>query len=1425
MKTKHPVRRSGVATLCLLTFLMGASTPVFADKWNPAGPGADGRTINRVWFTGAAGFAVGYDGMIRHTTDAGFIWNYDASGTIVNLNDVWGTDAAHVWAVGDSGMILYYDGSTWTTQTSGTTNQLLGVWGSDANNVWAVGGGGTILKWNGSTWTAQSSGTTAQLNAVSGIDQNNVWTVGNSGTIRRWNGSTWTSQTSNTTNNLNGVFAGDSTNVWAVGDSSTIRRWDGAAWATLTAAAANFRDVWGMSVNSVWTVWVVGSNGSVRRTQGGTWAVENSSTTDQLNGIWGDYDHKVYAVGNDGTIIERDGNADLTVDWTTQVTGTSNSMFGGIWGADGSNIWAVGGSGVSNMGTVMKWNGAVWDVQTVVASPPLTDFPSLGVYAATQSDVWLVGAGGGIMKWDGSNWSSQSSGTTQTLHAVWGLSANSVWAVGNGGVIRFWNGSTWSTQTSPTTMALYGVWGADGNNVWAVGQDGIIIKWNGTSWSAVSQGGYVLYTLTDVYGTSATNVWAVGHFGRILKWNGTSWTQRFPPADSNLYDVWAADANNVWAVGDNRNWPTAAIWKSTNGGASWLPDTTYTGQAHFGIWGTSPENVYVAGSAGLVFANEPPEIAVEQPAGTNLTDGSAVSFGNGSVTHGTGLSFTIRNTGTANLVLQTITIDGTNAGDFAVTSPPTSPVIPGGSTTFTVTFTAGAVGSRSAALHIPSNDSDESPFDISVSGTGITPEIAIEQPSGTTLTDASSIIAYGVTPPGTPVVKTFTIRNTGTENLTGLSVTKDGASAADFTVGTLATTVAPGASTTFDVTFNPAMPGDKIAAIHVASNDLDENAFDITLAGNGSGGLIATYKEGANDPFTGTAYAGTEDLWLFNNSGGATDQNTGGDGRVITGGLGGVSDRHELMRFNLSSLVGRFSSINSVTLRLYFNGANTNTGTVQVFALAAANAGWVEGTGGTGGTAPNGVSTWGHRVRTTQLWAGSAGASTAGTDYVNTVLASTPYAAAATGQSFDLVLPDASIINTWLSGPNAGFYLRTILQNNQVIFHSSESTAALRPELIINYNASVPEIAVEQPAGAGLTDGSSTIDFGSTMTGTPIVKTFTVKNTGSGDLTGLVVTKDGTHPDDFTVGALSATTVTPGNSATFDVAFSPAAVGARSSAIHIASNDADENPFDISLTGTGTAPEIALHNGAATGAPQLTDGQSTVVDFGITGVGSVVTRDFTIANTGTGSLTISGITAPTGFTVLNAPGAAIAASATHTFQVRLDASGSGTFSGSVVISSNDTDEASFDFPVTGTVQDAAFQGWASTSGLSGPDLGLMANPAGDGIVNLLKYAFNMDPTVPDVDMLATGTGTAGLPVYGRSGSGATSFFHIEFIRRTGGGLIYTPKKSTNLTTWVNLTSTPTVTSIDANWERVVHEEPYDGTTTANLFGMVEVTLP
>ena len=106
--------------------------------------------------------------------------------------------------------------------------------------------------------------------------------------------------------------------------------------------------------------------------------------------------------------------------------------------------------------------------------------------ALDANNVWVVGSDGTVLRWDGNDWISQSSGTGATLRDIWGTDANSIWAVGNDGqgVILHWNGTAWSpAQIAERTGYLFGVWGSDAGNAWAVGEDGTILKWDGETWS------------------------------------------------------------------------------------------------------------------------------------------------------------------------------------------------------------------------------------------------------------------------------------------------------------------------------------------------------------------------------------------------------------------------------------------------------------------------------------------------------------------------------------------------------------------------------------------------------------------------------------------------------------------------------------------------------------------------------------------------------------------------------------------------------------------------------------------------------------------------------------------------------------------------------------------------------------------------------
>jgi fibronectin type III domain protein len=132
-----------------------------------------------------------------------------------------------------------------------------------------------------------------------------------------------------------------------------------------------------------------------------------------------------------------------------------------------------------------------------------------------------------------------------------------------------------------------------------------------------------------------------------------------------------------------------------------------------------------------------PNIAVEQPVGTNITTGGSKAYGTMVLGSPVNLIFTIKNTGTANLTGLTFTTDGVNATEFVVTTNPSAPVIPGGSTTFTLQFAPTTSGAKTAAIHIASNDPNKNPFNITLTGRALS---FTEDTDGDGMNDASEFL-------------------------------------------------------------------------------------------------------------------------------------------------------------------------------------------------------------------------------------------------------------------------------------------------------------------------------------------------------------------------------------------------------------------------------------------------------------------------------------------------------------------------------------------------------------------------------------------------------------------------------------------------------------------------------------------------------------
>lgn len=114
------------------------------------------------------------------------------------------------------------------------------------------------------------------------------------------------------------------------------------------------------------------------------------------------------------------------------------------------------------------------------------------------------------------------------------------------------------------------------------------------------------------------------------------------------------------------------------------------------------------------------------------------------------------------------------------------------------------------------------------------------------------------------------------------------------------------------------------------------------------------------------------------------------------------------------------------------------------------------------------------------------------------------------------------------------------------------------------------EVTLKKDPASPLGDDDFELDCGNVRKGKiGKARTFVIKNTGSTALTGLETAKGGKNKKDFKVGQPKKDSLAPGETTIFTVTFAPKKKGLKEAAMMIFSNDEDEDPFDIKLTGMG----------------------------------------------------------------------------------------------------------------------------------------------------------------------------------------------------------------------------------------------------------------
>ncbi|MHB8485878.1 MAG: choice-of-anchor D domain-containing protein [Candidatus Acidiferrales bacterium] len=222
----------------------------------------------------------------------------------------------------------------------------------------------------------------------------------------------------------------------------------------------------------------------------------------------------------------------------------------------------------------------------------------------------------------------------------------------------------------------------------------------------------------------------------------------------------------------------------------------------------------LSGCSGLTSASSSPK----PPAGALSANPPSVAFGNVVVGSSANQSFTLTNSGTANVTVSQVSISNGSFGIVGLSLPTT--IAAGQSVTVQLQFAPQAVGSATGTASV-TNNSSNSPISVALTGTGIVSGISASPTSA----------AFGNVAVGANSNQSVVLKNTDTSSIT---ISQATASGAGFSLSglSLPLTLNAGSSATFTATFAPTAAGPASGSIQITSN-ASNPSLAISLSGTG----------------------------------------------------------------------------------------------------------------------------------------------------------------------------------------------------------------------------------------------------------------------------------------------------------------------------------------------------------------------------------------------------------------------------------------------------------------------------------------------------------------------------------------------------------------------------------------------------------------
>ncbi|GGD28092.1 choice-of-anchor D domain-containing protein [Hyunsoonleella pacifica] len=560
-----------------------------------------------------------------------------------------------------------------------------------------------------------------------------------------------------------------------------------------------------------------------------------------------------------------------------------------------------------------------------------------------------------------------------------------------------------------------------------------------------------------------------------------------------------------------------------------------------------------------VVAGSVPEINITGNA-TNILDGDVTpnvsddtDFGSVDITGGTNANtFTIQNTGTVTLNLTDpspyITISGTHAADFSLTTNPSATIAAGGNTSFTITFDPSATGLRTANVSIANDDSNENPYTFDIQGTGI-------DPCGSTVSSFPYTEDFESNTVGAWIQDTtdnfdWTVNSGGT---TSTDTGPTGAGGGTYYIYTEASSNYNNTSNLFSPCFDlSGLTNPEFSfSYHMYGADLGTLNVDIST----DSGI--TYPTNLWTQ-TGQVQTANGDAWIT-----VTLNLAAYAGQTIKLRIQGITGSS----WNSDIAVDDISLYNTAPepeINLIGNATTITDGDTTPSTTDDTDFGNIDVTVGTNA---NTFTIQNTGTATLNLTDPSPYITINGTHAADFTLTANPSATVAASGSTTFTItfnPSATGLRTaTVSIANDDS------DENPYSFNIQGTGITTVQEINIQGNS------VDIADGDTTPDTSDDTDFGSiVVTSGNNANTFTIQNLGtvsSLNLTGAspYITIGGAHPGDFTVTSIPSATIAASSSTTFEITFDPSALGTRTATASIANDDGDENPYTFDIQGTG----------------------------------------------------------------------------------------------------------------------------------------------------------------------------------------------------------------------------------------------------------------